>query len=56
MINSVPSMDSNELTGFVDSLADVVGNLFIATNTQAFYESIAGDWVDFVKSVPGLGS
>ncbi len=52
MINSVPPMSSDGLRDFVRSLSNIAEHLFITTNREGFYESIADRWVDFINSVP----
>lgn len=52
MVNSVPIMDTTDLTTFVDQLSDRAAYLFITNNDQDIYETFGSDWVNFTDVVP----
>jgi len=52
MINSVPTMDVDNLRQFVDQLTQLAEFVFITNNTQDFYESFGSQWTDFTSVMP----
>jgi len=45
-------MSNATLQDFVNSLSEIAEHLFITTTKENFYESFAGDWLDFIDRVP----
>ena len=52
MINSVPTMDMDNLRKFVTQLSQLAEFLFITNNSQDFYESFGRQWANFVDVMP----
>jgi hypothetical protein len=52
MVNSVPSMTSDNLRSYVSGLSKLAQYLFITDNTQDYYESFGSDWAEFASVVP----
>jgi hypothetical protein len=52
MVNSVPIMDTTDLTAFVDQLSDRAQYIFITNNDQDFYETFGSQWAKFTDVVP----
>lgn len=52
MINSVPTLDTDNLRQFVDKLAQLAEFVFITSNSQDFYESFGSLWTNFTSVIP----
>jgi hypothetical protein len=51
MVNSVPIMDTADLTSFVDQLSVNAQYMFITNNDQDYYETFGSDWANFTAVV-----
>ena len=52
MINSVPSMSTDDLKKYVSQLSQKAEYVFVTDNSQDFYESFGKEWAKFADAVP----
>lgn len=52
MVNSVPSMTTDDLRSYVSGLSKLARYLFITDRTQDYYEAFGSDWSKFASVVP----